>query len=133
MKKTIWIIIIVIAVLIIGFIFIRSILGGSEDSWIKDSRGIWVKHGNPSETLDYVKEQQDAVSCAFGLYDIEKNKGIEFSSQCLGTCGDFVVDIVHVLRTDEDNLVENQCDDFRSGKANHFIELDRDGEIVMIV
>jgi len=133
MKKTIWIIIIVIAVLIVGWMFIRFVLGGDEDSWIKDSKGVWVKHGNPSETPDYVTEQQDAVNCALSLYDEKKNQGIQFFSQCLGSCGNYAVDIVHVPRTNEDNLVENQCSEFREGKVSKFIELDKNKEIVRIV
>src|SRR3989344_6270555 len=92
-------ILIAVAVCLLGLGFIRFIIGGSEDSWIKDERGVYVKHGNPSSIPDYVKEQQDAVSCAFNLYNQEKNKGSEFSSQCLGSCGDYAIDIVHVPRT----------------------------------
>ncbi len=57
----------------------------------------------------------------------------EKNSQCLGTCGDYAVDIVHVPRTEGDNLIENQCEDYKTGKVNHFIELDKNGEIVRIV
>lgn len=28
------------------------LLRGDEDTWIKDGSGNWVKHGNPSMTLD---------------------------------------------------------------------------------
>jgi len=58
---------------------------------------------------------------------------MQFSSQCLGTIGDYAADIVHVPRNDEDNLAENQCEDYRRGKVNHFIELDKDGNIFRIV
>jgi len=132
MKKTYSIIIIVIAVLIVAVFFIRFILGGNEDSWIKDEKGVYVKHGAPSETPEHVAKQQDAVSCALNLYQQKKTQGMQFSSQCLGTCGNFVVDIVNVPRNEEDNKVENQCSDYRAGKASHFIELDKNGEIVRI-
>lgn len=131
MKKS-CIIFIVLAVLLVGWLFVRFILGGDEDSWIKDEKGQYVKHGAPSETPDYVTEQQDAISCAFGLYQNKKAEGMQFSSQCLGTCGDYVVDVVHVPRNEEDNKAENQCSDYREGKASHFIELDKNGEIVRI-
>jgi hypothetical protein len=131
--KKIYLILIIIGILIVGWLFVRFILGGSEDSWIKDSRGVWVKHGNPASVPDNVKEQQTAVSCALGLYDEKKAQGIEFSSQCLGSCGNYAVDIVHVPRINEDNLVENQCDDYRQGKVSKFIELDKNKEIVRIV
>ena len=131
--KKIYLIVICILILIIGWLFVRFIIGGDEDNWIKDERGIYVKHGNPFETPIYVTEQQDAVSCALGLYDTEKNKGSEFNSQCLGTCGDYAIEIVHVPRTNEDNLVENQCSDFRESKVSKFIELGADGNIVRIM
>jgi len=131
MKKLHWTLI-VIVILVVVWIFVRFFIGGNEDSWIQDDRGVWIKHGVPYETPDYVIEQQDAISCAINLYDAAK-VSMEFSSQCLGTCGNFVVDIVHVPRSSEDNLVENQCEAYRNGDVTHFIELDKDGNIVKIV
>lgn len=128
MKKKYFLIVGIFA-LILFFMIFR--LGG-EDSWIKDSRGVWIKHGSPSETPDYVLEQQEAIECSLQLYDDEENKGIEFSSQCLGICGNYAVDIVHVLRNEEDDKPENQCEDYKIGKVSNFIELDKDGEIVKI-
>jgi len=135
MKKT-YLLIIVIAVLIAGWVFVRFILGGDEDSWIKDEKGQYVEHGNPSETPDYIKEQQDAIMYARELYFEKKLEGMKFSSQCLGVVGEnlkFAVDIVNVPRTDEDNKAENQCEDYREGKVQHFIELDKDGNIFRVM
>jgi len=129
MKKVYWILI-VILILIAGWFFVRFVIGGSEDSWIKDERGVWIKHGNPSATPDYVLEQQEIINCAFGKFE---NFTEEINSQCLGVCGDYAVDIVHVPRAAEDNQAENQCEDYRNGKVKHFIELDNDGNIVRIV
>lgn len=36
---------------------------------------------------------------------------------------DWVCDIAHSPRQDIDNQPENQCADFRQGKASHFVEL----------
>jgi len=108
--------------LIGAWLFIRFIIGGSEDDWIKDSKGVWIKHGNPSETPDYVLEQQEAIDCALEKFNSFSG---EINSQCLGSCGDYAADIVHVPRTAEDNLVENQCADYRNGIVSHFIELDK--------
>lgn len=128
MKK--WLIIVLVLVtLIIVLLFIR----GNEDTWIKDDKGQFVKHGVPSETPPEVSEQQTAVACAQELYLEKKNSGMQFSSQCLGTCGNFAVDIAHVPRSAEDNLVENQCVDFRNGKVSRFIELDKDGNLIKVV
>lgn len=119
---------IIVAVGILLFVFRFP----SEDSWIKDSKGIYIKHGNPSIIPDYVKEQKDSINCANLLYNQKKIEGMEFNSQCLGICRDFVVEIVHVPRSEEDNLIENQCGDFREGEVKHFIELDKDGNVVRI-
>jgi hypothetical protein len=112
-------------VLFIAFIVFRM----DEDSWIKDEKGIWIKHGNPSETPNYVLEQQEAISCAIEKFN---NLTEEANSQCLGACGNYTVDIVNVPRTTEDNLAENQCEDYASGKLAYFIELDKEGKIVKI-
>ena len=78
------------------------------------------------ENLDKIK------SCAVGLYEKAKQEGMNFSSQCLGTCGDFAVDIVHVPRNKEDDKPENQCNEYLQGKVTKFIELDKEGAIVRI-
>ncbi len=123
---------IVVLFFVILLLFLRSFNGG-EDNWIKDSKGIYVKHGNPFNIPDYVEDQQKAIICSNSLYDKEKNKSAEFNSQCLGTCLDYSVDIVHIPRTSEDNKIENQCADYRNGITKSFIELDRNGEIVRVV
>lgn len=129
MKRVYWIAGGIAVLLVVGLLFLR---GSGEDSWIKDERGVYVKHGNPSETLLEVNEQQDAIGCASELYVKNKEYGLVFDSQCLGRCGDFVVDVVHVPRTAVDDLAENQCADYRDGKVTHFIELDKDGNIVRV-
>ena len=120
---------IAVFVLLTTLLFLR----GSEDDWIKDEKGVYVKHGAPAQTPTEVLEQQEAVDCATELYQETVDESMEFFSQCLGSCRDYAVDIVHVPRISEDNLVENQCEDFRNGELKHFIELDENGEIVRIV
>jgi len=132
MKKIYWILI-GIAILIIAWLSIRFFVGGGEDSWIKDEKGVWIKHGNPSETPNYVLEQQEVIDCALNKYESFTVLTVVISSQCLGTCEDYAVDIVHVPRTEEDNLVENQCEAYRNGSVSHFIELDKDGNLIRIV
>jgi len=109
---------------------VRFAIGGNEDNWIKDERGVYVKHGNPAETPGAVAWQQAAISCAYDLFD---NMSEEKTSQCLGTCGNYAVDLVHVPRTPIDDLPEYQCSDYGNGFVNHFIELDKNREIVRIV
>jgi len=132
MKKS-YLTIIIIAVIIVALLFVRFVIGGDEDGWIKDSKGVYVKHGNPAETPDYVLKQQEAINQAQTFYNAAKNLGTEFSSQCLGSFGDYAFDIVHVPRTAEDNQIENQCEDYTGGKVNNFIELDNKGNVVKIV
>lgn len=134
MKKISWVLI-AVAILVLVVFVLRFFVGGSEDSWIKDSRGVWIKHGNPASVPNEVLLQQEAVNCAVEKYNQEKAKGVEINSQCLdylGACGDYSVDIVHVPRNAEDDLAENQCEAYRSGTVNHFIELDKEGEVVRI-
>jgi len=135
MKKWMWALII-IGILIIGWLFVRFVIRGNEDSWIRDEKGEYTEHGAPSKVPDYVKEQQTAIIQARELYAKKRTEGMQFSSQCLGVVGNnvkYAVDIVHVPRTAEDNLVENQCEDYRSGLVEHFIELDKEGNIFRIV
>lgn len=126
--RSIIILICFVLIVILGLNFI--VWRMDEDSWIKDSKGVWVKHGNPAETPDYVLEQQEAINCAS-----EKLNGFveEINSQCLGTCGNYAIDIVHIPRTEQDDLAENQCAAFKNKEVSHFIELDKEGEIVRIV
>lgn len=51
----------IILLLIATIFFIRFVIGGNEDSWIKNENGIWIKHGNPTETPNYVIKQQKAI------------------------------------------------------------------------
>jgi hypothetical protein len=129
-KKFVWLImgIIIIFLIIINLVLFR----GDEDNWILDSKGVYIKHGNPRDIPSYVKVQQDALTCANTLYTNAKNSGMVFNSQCLGKCGDYSVDVVHVPRSSEDNIIENQCSDYSLGVTHKFIELDKDGNIVKV-
>lgn len=127
MKKTYWIIGIAVVLLVIVMLFLR----GGEDNWILDDRGVYVKHGNPSNVPDYVLKQKSAITCAGELYEMAKPVTI-LGSQCLGTCGDYAVDMVNVPRTAADDLPENQCSAFRNREVYHFIEIYKDGSVVRI-
>jgi len=128
-KVIIWIIgiIIVIGILVV---VLRGFSG--EDDWIKDSNGVYIKHGNPSNIPENVKSQQEALKCADELYNNFKSNGIEINSQCLGVCNGYAVDIAHVPRTAEDNKAENQCTAYINGEVIKFIELDKSGNVVRV-
>ncbi len=129
---------ILILALVLGVLFLAGImLRSNEDDWIKNKTGLYEKHGVPSETPQEVVKQKSAVDKASELYETRKNGGMVFNSQCLGVVGEggerYAVDIVHVPRTSEDNLEENQCEAYRTGEVKRFIELDKDGELVRVV
>lgn len=46
---------------------------------------------------------------------------------------DWVCDIAHNPRQDIDNLPENQCQEYREGRAAHFIEVSPDCEFIKAV
>ncbi|MBU4246342.1 MAG: hypothetical protein KKE71_04825 [Nanoarchaeota archaeon] len=46
---------------------------------------------------------------------------------------DWVCDIAHNPRLPIDDLPENQCSAYREGKAKHFVELDKNCELIRAV
>jgi Na+-transporting NADH:ubiquinone oxidoreductase subunit NqrF len=130
MKKLL--LLMILFVVIIALIISAVLLRGNEDNWIKDSKGEWIKHGNPAVTPSEVEEQQKAIHCADSLYNSLKQNGTRFNSQCLGTCGSYAVDVAHNPRIIDDNELQNQCRDFANGNLTHFIELDQNGNVIRI-
>ncbi|MEK6885422.1 MAG: hypothetical protein AABX17_00480 [Nanoarchaeota archaeon] len=122
-------------IILILFVILLIFLRSPEDYWILDERGVWIMHGNVSDanTPEYVTNQQIALDCAGDLRDLQAIRGIGSNSECLGSCYDYAVDIVHIPRTAEDNFVENQCKSYINGTLQHFIEIDKDGNIVRVV
>lgn len=71
-----------------------------------------------------------AVLEAYSVYDKAVRQGVDMADgPCLSEelMDDWVLDIAHNPRQSVDNLPENQCESYRSGAANHFVELDPDG------
>lgn len=55
------------------------------------------------------------------------------SGPCLGKIADdWVLDVAHLPRQDVDNDPANQCAEYRSGKAHHFVEVTPQGEIIVV-
>lgn len=80
-------------------------------------------------------EADTAVNQAQRLFKVEKEKGRDLSSgPCLSNAlmPGWVVDIVHSPRQPTDNLVENQCSAYLGGGRKHFVELDLEGEVIMV-
>lgn len=130
---------IIAAILVIVTVLgILIVFKAGEDEWTKNKQGIYIKHGNPSKTPDYVLEQQQLILESTQLCFEKKQEFLEnneqLESQCLGTIRDYAVDIVNNPRNPEiDDLTENQCAAYRQKQVSHFIELDRNCMIVRIV
>jgi hypothetical protein len=126
-----------ITVVVLFFVFL-IIFRESEDTWIKDSRGVWIKHGVPSETPDYVLEQQELINQANNLYNVklqEFGTFDKFSSdkQFLGNNldGDYGFFVVWIAPGEE--VDTNRYSDLSEfGNFTKFVLLDRNGSVVKI-
>ena len=115
--------------LLLGLFFLFLLLRSSEDTFIKDQSGKWVKHGNPS----FEAARDLAISEAKKLFQEKKKEGRDFSQgPCLSNeiIPDWVADIAHNPREEFDDDPANQCSAFKEGKAHHFVELDLEGNVV---
>jgi len=74
----------------------------------------------------------ETLKNALNLYIDKRAEGVDLKDgPCLGKIADdWVLDIAHRPRTAVDDKPENQCVDFREGRAHHFIELDPDGQLI---
>ncbi|KKR08613.1 MAG: hypothetical protein UT32_C0001G0133 [Parcubacteria group bacterium GW2011_GWC2_39_14] len=79
--------------------------------------------------------EEDLVEQAQQIYAQKKAKNVDFKNgSCLSDslASTWVVDIAHDPRQAIDDLPENQCPSFISGKTQHFIELDPDGQLIRL-
>jgi hypothetical protein len=134
MNKATKIPIIAIVVLII-FAVTMFYLRGEEDTWVKDSRGVWIEHGKPSTKPAEAVKQEEVISRAKEIFLMIKKEDEEslVVGPCLGQIEpDWVLDVVHNPRTTADDLSENQCLDYTNSTAKHLVELDLDGNVVRV-
>lgn len=78
-------------------------------------------------------EIDTAINQAKHLYRQEKERGRDFSGgPCLSNAlmPGWVVDVAHAPRLPIDDLPENQCSAYREGGADHFVELDPEGNLI---
>lgn len=81
-----------------------------------------------------------AVDRCRALCTEAKEKGIDLSrGPCLSELypekwgvPDWVCDVAHAPRQPVDNLPENQCSDFREGRAHHFVEVDENCNVIRV-
>lgn len=78
-------------------------------------------------------QSETAINQAKNLYDQRKKAGEDFSSgPCLSNAllPGWVLDLVHSPREKIDDSPENQCPAYLEGGAEHFVELDLEGNLV---
>ena len=77
-------------------------------------------------------EKDAAVAAAKEAYAAAKAEGVDFANgPCLGVVKKgWVADVAHDPREDVDDKPENQCEAYRAGDADHFVELDPDGNVI---
>ena len=78
-------------------------------------------------------ELETAINQAKHFYNQKKSLGEDISNgPCLSNAliPNWAADIVHSPRTKQDDLPENQCPAFLEGRAEHFVELDLEGNLV---
>lgn len=82
--------------------------------------------GQPSYSI----AQKCVMACKQNL-----SAGVDLShGPCLGmVADDYVCDVAHSPRTLEDDLPQNQCADFRDGRAHHFVEVTPDCALIRVV
>lgn len=81
---------------------------------------------------DSAEADEQTIGLAKDAYQRAKARGVDMArGPCLGVIKeDWVADVAHDPRQDVDDEPENQCEAYRSGEADHFIELDPEGEFI---
>ena len=80
-----------------------------------------------------IDEKDQALSECQKLCNQKLSEGLDLSnSPCLSNeiIPNWVCDVAHKPRQDIDNIPENQCSAFREGKAIHFVELDKNCNLI---
>jgi len=77
-------------------------------------------------------ERERAIAAAHVAYEEAAAEGRDLADgPCLGVVlENWVADVAHEPRQDVDDRPDNQCEAYRSGEAEHFVELDPDGELI---
>jgi len=103
----------------------------------KEAADVVVEQATGLGALE-IKKQTDkdlAIIRAKAVFNVQNSQGMDMSSgPCLSNdlMPDWVLDVAHNPRQEIDNLPENQCASYLEGKANHFVELDPDGNLIKV-
>ena len=75
---------------------------------------------------------EETIALAERAYERAKASGVDMSrGPCLGVIKPgWVADVAHDPRQDVDDQPENQCEAYREGEADHFVELDPEGNFI---
>ena len=75
---------------------------------------------------------EETIRLAKEAYAQAKASGVDMErGPCLGVIKPgWVADVAHDPRQPIDDEPENQCEAYRSGEAEHFVELDPEGEYI---
>jgi hypothetical protein len=87
---------------------------------------------NPIDEIN----RDEAVRRAKELFQQKKAEGMDFSNgPCLSEeiIPDWCADVAHNPRQPVDNLPENQCQSYRTGRVHHFVELDPQGTVIRAI
>jgi hypothetical protein len=78
------------------------------------------------------KADKDTVALAKQAYRDAKTRGVDMArGPCLGVIKEgWVADVAHDPRQKVDDDPANQCEAYRSGRADHFVELDPSGAYI---
>jgi hypothetical protein len=79
-------------------------------------------------------EKEQAIAAAKQAYAAAKARGVDFEDgPCLGLILEgWVADVAHDPRQEIDERPANQCDAYRAGEAEHFVELDPAGNVLRV-
>lgn len=79
-------------------------------------------------------EKEQAIAAAKQAYAAAKAQGVDFEDgPCLGLILEgWVADVAHDPRQEVDERPANQCDAYRAGEADHFVELDPAGNVLRV-
>lgn len=79
-------------------------------------------------------ERERAVAAARVAYAEAQAEGVDFApGPCLGVVLEgWVADVAHDPHREVDDRPENQCEAFRTGEADHFVELDPSGNVIRV-
>lgn len=98
----------------------------------KTSPSTTIPTSNLSRGAQIAQIPPEALKNALNAFSKAKSTGQDLAQgPCLGVIApDWVLDIAHNPRLAVDDQPQNQCADFQDGKAQHFVEMDKDGQII---